>query len=99
MSEKVKTVIEFYFLLPDLESRGHPRLEWLGKYNISTGFPQPNEFKFENFTFHQQHIKDFWSNQSLDYFCWKQDQKIAALKSFERIRYHEVHESTAWEQF
>ena len=25
MTEKVKTVIEFYFLLPDFKSRGHPR--------------------------------------------------------------------------
>ena len=24
MTEKVKTVIEFYFLLPDFKSRGHP---------------------------------------------------------------------------
>ena len=29
MTEKVKTVIEFYFLLPDFKSRGHPsRLSW-----------------------------------------------------------------------
>ena len=26
MTEKVKTVIECYFLLPDFKSRGHPRL-------------------------------------------------------------------------
>ena len=25
MTEKVKTVIEFYFLLPNFKSRGHPR--------------------------------------------------------------------------
>ena len=25
MAEKVKTVIEFYFLLPDFKSCGHPR--------------------------------------------------------------------------
>ena len=27
MTEKVKTVIEFYFLLPDFKSRGHPNSE------------------------------------------------------------------------
>ena len=27
MTEKVKTVIEFYFLLPDFKSRGHPNCE------------------------------------------------------------------------
>ena len=28
MTEKVKNVIEFYFLLPDFKSRGHPTHSW-----------------------------------------------------------------------
>ena len=28
MTEQIKTVIEFYFLLPDFKSRGHPHCNW-----------------------------------------------------------------------
>ena len=60
MTEKVKTVIEFYFLLPDFKSRRHPNLIFFstyGKVLCSWGLAGI-AFIFVCFIFFQRQIKN-----------------------------------------
>ena len=59
MTEKVKTVIEFYFLLPDLKSCGHPKCHSHGPYSLAFYCPlDPCLSKNWLFTFDK---KGWWS--------------------------------------
>ena len=66
MTEQVKTVIVFYFLLPDLKSRGHPRYTMLISKNldpdvilkVSEMDPEMEPVKFSGKIYRKNQVND-----------------------------------------